>query len=307
MKSLYLLLAICAVSFSSKSQLLRKDIYNFDPGDYIGIDHRAKASYESTERIVRYEMFHILSKTYTSNQDTVTYSAQRQTYIPQLPNGSGGTAPSSYVMDTIVFSHYQLNEFYAIGNSDLVFLNTINFNPFAFEDSTTCWQLDSIYQTPCPQLMNDGFQFGMHIDVIDSCQTIEPPISNYQVYEGVGGPFGGFAVIGDPAAYYEFLDLAFVAKSTGSCGSFSSNFVGITENESINLIFSPNPSSDVVRIFGNREIVTLQIFDLNGKQIHTSFDQSNQSIHVTGLFSGVYTCLLTDQFGQTIYKRFVKQ
>ncbi|MES2557048.1 MAG: LamG-like jellyroll fold domain-containing protein [Bacteroidota bacterium] len=83
------------------------------------------------------------------------------------------------------------------------------------------------------------------------------------------------------------------------------DIIGLDENSSMNTFISPNPATDEVKITFTGSLATLVIRDAQGKIVQTQTIQSNETISVTGMQTGVYFFELNTGEGKTI-KRVVK-
>lgn len=68
----------------------------------------------------------------------------------------------------------------------------------------------------------------------------------------------------------------------------------------------PNPTTDTITINSEMEIKTVQILDLNGRQINT-LSYSDGPIHLGNLESGLYFVKITDVDGNTSSKKIIKR
>lgn len=65
--------------------------------------------------------------------------------------------------------------------------------------------------------------------------------------------------------------------------------MGVNENEIVDVKVYPNPTLDIIRVDASKEIVSLSVVDLNGKQIQTkTFSSKTAALDLSGLPSGVY-------------------
>lgn len=70
-----------------------------------------------------------------------------------------------------------------------------------------------------------------------------------------------------------------------------------------NYYFVPNPATSVIRF--NKDIETITIVDLNGRQIAASV--SNNEVNIEGLAIGTYILKVTTPEGQTFNKKMIKR
>lgn len=306
MKNLFLISIFSVSSFVGFSQLMRSEVYDFSVGNYYGLKFRANASGSTTMYTVRYQLFHILSKQLSITTDSVTYMAERQTYIPPLPNGSGGSFPSSYSIDTITFMHQSLNMAYSPDMFDYVFGNTVSH----FWDSNTneCYTaLDTLIPSPlCINNSGQANHFGMHLNIMDSCPTIEPYISDYYAYSHAGGPYGGKQNPGDPSVASFLVELFFVVHNGVECGQFPDFFLNTGENKQLLLSVYPNPAVDELTISGISEIKTCAIFTAEGKSASSHVSWKGNVVEVSALSPGAYFLRLEDISGRSGMVKFIK-
>lgn len=304
MKNL-LLSSILLFSSISFSQLMRSEVYDFSVGDYFGLKN--KATYQGMGMLtVRYQMFHILTKQLSVTGDSVTYSAQRQSYFPPLPSGSGGITPPSYSVDTFAFIHTNLNTPYSPAIWDHVFGNYATW--FWESDTTGCYSsVDTIIPSPwCFNNSGQAYHFGMHIGNMDSCITIEPFISDYYAYSHAGGPYGGKECPGDPSVPSFWVELFYVVHNGVECGQFPDFFLGLEDYNRLSLEVYPNPVDDKLTIRGVESIQSFLITSSDGKMIGGVTLENNNIIDVAHLKKGIYFLHLKDFSGRNGTIRFVK-
>lgn len=305
MKNLFLISIFSVSTLVGFSQLMRSEVYDFSVGNYYGLEFRANTSGSSNMHTYRYQLFHILSKQLSVTTDSVTYLAQRQTYIPPLPNGSGGSFPSSYSIDTITFMHSYLNLAYSPGIWDKVFGNTVSH--FWEGDTSGCYNLlDTLIPSPlCINNSGQANHFGMHIDNMDSC-SIEPLISDYYAYSHAGGPYGGKQNPGDPTFQNLLVGLFFVVHNGVECGELPDFFLNTGENKQLLLSVYPNPAVDEILITGISGIKTCAIFTTEGKSVSSRISWKDNVVEVSKLSPGTYFLQLEDISGKSGMVKFIK-
>lgn len=84
--------------------------------------------------------------------------------------------------------------------------------------------------------------------------------------------------------------------------------LGITENGTLSLTISPNPTKSSIEVKTRSKFEgSLQLFDLNGKQVLSSHATGNQTtIDLSNLNNGVYQLVLTHKDGSRAVERVVK-
>lgn len=305
MKKHLLISLLFFISYFGSAQLMRSEVYDFSVGDYFGLEHKANPVGFSSMISVRYQMFHILTKQVSVTTDSVTYTAQRQTYTPALPDGSGGAIPSSYDLDTISFIHKNLNMPFSPDIWDDVFGNSVTH--FWDSDTNDCYlSLDTLIPSPlCINNSGQANHFGMHISNMDSCE-LEPLISDYYAYSHAGGPYGGKERPGDPMEQHFLVKLFYVVHEGVECGQFPDFFLNVTENQLLHLRAFPNPVQDKLIIQGVYEICTSMVVSSEGKTVSDDLIRNGNELDVSRLKSGVYFLKITDQSGNFGVLRFVK-
>lgn len=304
MKNLLVSSILVFVSQFSFSQLMRSEVYDFTVGDYFGLKNKA-TDLNIGMITVRYQMIHILTKQLSVTGDSVTYSAQRQIYIPELPNGSGGGFPSSYSIDTFTFMHKQLNALYSPEIWDHVFGNTAT--QFWDADTNECYQsLDTLIPSPwCFNNSGQANHFGMHLGNSDSCE-IEPYWSDYYAYSHAGGPYGGKEHPGDPTEQSFLVELFYVVHNGVECGQFPDFFLGTSEFSVPTIVIYPNPVSDVLNLEGLKVQSNARICALNGAVLHDEIQVIDNRITLEFLPPGFYLLYLKSENGEAFVQRFTK-
>lgn len=306
MKNLLLSAVFFASTFIGFSQLMRSEVYDFSIGNYYGLKFRSNTSGSTTMYTVRYQLFHILSRQLSVTTDSVTYTAQRQTYIPPLPNGSGGAFPSSYSLDTVTFMHQSLNVAYSPEIFDYVFGNPVSH----FWDTNTneCYTaLDTLIPSPlCFNNSGQANHFGMHLNIMDSCPTVEPYISDYYAYSHAGGPYGGKQNPGDPSVTSYLVELFFVVHNGVECGQLPDFFLSTGENEQLVLSVYPNPVVDELTISGISGIKNCAVFTTEGRSVSSHVSWKDNVVEVSKLAPGVYFLQLEDNSGKSGIVKFMK-
>lgn len=304
MKNLLVSSILVFISQFTFSQLMRSEVYDFSIGDYFGLKN--KATHQNVGMItVRYQMMHILTKQLSVTGDSVTYSAQRQIYIPELPNGSGGGIPASYSIDTFTFMHKQLNTPYSPEIWDHVFGNTTT--QFWDADTNECYQsLDTLIPSPwCFNNSGQANHFGMHLGNSDSCE-IEPYWSDYYAYSHAGGPYGGKERPGDPTEQSFLVELFYVVHNGVECGQFPEFFLGNSELSVPDFVIYPNPASDVLNLEGLTVQSNALICELNGAVLYDEIPVIDNRITIDFLQPGFYLLYLQSENGMSYVQRFTK-
>lgn len=302
MKKLLILASSFFVFTISHSQLLRSEVYDFAIGDYYGIKHRANASGNPNIYTWKIQMFHILDKELSVTGDSVTYSAQRQTYFPSIQ----GSTPSLEI-DTFQFSHFNLNSAYSPTDFDQTFGNSLEF--FWYIDTTNCYVADSSSSSSnfCPGVINQKMECSMQIDIMDSCNSSKPYVSSHEVFSHAGGPYGGQYNPADPSIPARFIDLDYVNHNGMECGTFPDYFLSLKELDQLKISVFPNPAKDKLAVTGIEAIKSFSITTSEGKMVdHVRLDALN-NLDVSKLTAGIYFLRLTDNRDKSGMVRFMKE
>jgi hypothetical protein len=306
MKNSILLFCLVFTSLFGQSQVMRSEVYDFSVGDYFGLEHKASTS-SLPLLVVRNEMFHIISKVLSVTSDSVTYIAERQTYIPALPNGSGGATAPSYSIDTISFLYKQLNSPFSPLISGHTFGNSLNV--FYENPTNECYNpYDSLIPSPlCINNSGQAINFGMepYFNDSDTC-AFEPYVSSYIAYSHAGGPYGGMSCQGDPTVPQYYISLKYVDHNGIACGTFPCFFVGVEENKQIQLTLFPNPTRGRLSLQGLEQIVACEVFTAEGKNVTDNITWNGMEVDVTKLSSGSYILKVMDASNKIGVARFVK-
>jgi hypothetical protein len=101
-----------------------------------------------------------------------------------------------------------------------------------------------------------------------------------------------------------------IKDSQGVWGPIFTNVIYIESVLSVNphdmadnYYFIPNPATSVIRF--NKDIESITIVDLNGRQIAASI--SNNEVNIEGLVKGTYILKITTPEGQTFNKKMIKR
>jgi hypothetical protein len=242
------------------AQPLRRSVYNFEIGDYYSVSHywHTSSGFTVTHQ---YDLFEITEKNYNSDSTFVTYTANRQVYIPPLP----GSPDPSLTSDVISFSHTNLGSLYSVFDTDMPFGILLDTHILSGPDPDSCLILDTLSNVyECQNVSLQTYSFGMSATEFPPC--FEPITSDYFVREGCGGPYGGFAQYGDPSAEYGGINLIYFNKAGVGCGSLPSYFVGQEELTKVSIEVFPNPIIDFLELVSYTDIVTCDVFSIDGQQ-----------------------------------------
>jgi hypothetical protein len=86
------------------------------------------------------------------------------------------------------------------------------------------------------------------------------------------------------------------------------NTLSVNENEVSSFVMYPNPAKDFITLksSNNNSIVSVEIFDLNGRKVVTPV-LTNETISVQSLATGTYLLLAKDNQGNLSTQKFIKQ
>lgn len=300
-----LIFLFCLFVFNgSYSQLLRSEVYDFSIGDYYEIEHVSNQSGQLNDVVWKVQMYHILSKQLSLGGDTVTYSAQRQTYFPSIQ----GSTPSLEI-DTIQFSHFNLNAFYSPTDYDLIFGNS--FGTFWYDDTTGCYtQFTSLSNSNfCPGVINQQFNYRMEISDWSSCISSQSLLflSDYKVYSHAGGPYGGKYFNEDPNFVKQLIQLNYVNHNGIECGSFPQYFLNLEEENQLNISISPNPCADQFSVTGIEAIKSFSIATSEGRIVDNVTLDALNHFDVSKLTSGIYFLRLIDNQDKSGIVSFIRK
>ncbi|MBP6091303.1 MAG: T9SS type A sorting domain-containing protein [Crocinitomicaceae bacterium] len=313
MKNRLIIFVFFLISYSGFSQLMRSDVYDFSVGDVFVLRFKYHVTGDNSPGTidVRHELFRILQSSYLNNSTEVIYQAQRQTYIPPLSNGNGSGTPSVFFIDTVNFSHLNLNKPYEIDDNDSPF--GISFiTPFTTPYPESCSVRDSLvdnYQD-CQNNLLSKFDFGVSFYNDGICNPSETMVSQYSVIEGLGGPYGEWGYADDtghdPTSNYGGLVLDYYYKNGVHCGLFPDFFLNVDEQNKLQFSVFPNPAKDKLHVQGVEAIQSFVILTADGKLVSQNLTLQGMDIDVSQLSSGFYLLQITNDSGKIGVVRFVK-
>ena len=313
MKNRLIIFVFFLISYSGFFFFFRSDVYDFSVGDVFVLRFKYHVTGDNSPGTidVRHELFRILQSSYLNNSTEVIYQAQRQTYIPPLSNGNGSGTPSVFFIDTVNFSHLNLNKPYEIDDNDSPF--GISFiTPFTTPYPESCSVRDSLvdnYQD-CQNNLLSKFDFGVSFYNDGICNPSETMVSQYSVIEGLGGPYGewGYADLTghDPTSNYGGLVLDYYYKNGVHCGLFPDFFLNVEEQNKLQFSVFPNPAKDKLHVQGVEAIQSFVILTADGKLVSQNLTLQGMDIDVSQLSSGFYLLQITNDSGKIGVVRFVK-
>lgn len=308
MKTISLFTFLLFFSMSGYSQLMRSEVYDFSVGDYFGIAYRAGSWYGDEQHTKDY-MYLILSKQLSTNGDTVVYSAQRQIYLRPIPDGNGGTTPSSLSIDTFEFSYTNLNAPYHLLDYDHTFGN--NLSIYWQIDTSNCdtSSITSSSSDFCAGLIDQKMEFEYsNMNFGEGCfDDGKGYSSNYRVYSHAGGPYGGWShPQPHPVFFYDNYNLFFTRQNGAACGSFPDYFLSMEEQLPLKFSVFPNPANNQLNISEIEGVEYYRVTSADGKKVNQVKLQDYLTLDISNLNSGVYFLHVTDGSGKSGVVRFVK-
>lgn len=275
MKSLLLILFLFMFSNTfSQTVLTKGQVYDYNVGDIMQTRFQsygpggpvAPPSFVSKT---------ILSKTFSINNDSISYLIQREIYQP----ASCQPCSSYYAVDSISEIMTDLNI------------------PAIHHNQTTCLSIvDSFYIDYCNK----------HVwEQLPGADTgcFEPITEESIFIEGLGGPYF-FRVDPSGGPAYSEAKLIYYLKFPDTCGTFITevNDREITKNK---IELFPNPASDKLYFNSSAKFINFSVYDLLGKN-YMKGNISEPSIPVSGLPGGIYILRLYSPENEISFMLFEK-
>ena len=271
--SLVLLFSFCTSSTFSQTFLTNGQVFDFNIGDIIQI--RAQVSGPGSGGPPGYVTSKYLSRSLSTNSDSIEYSIQRSTYSPP----SCQTCTAFYAMDTIIQAITNLN------------------SPVEHNNQTTCLFIgDTLYFDYCNKQVWEEFP------ALDT-GCFEPTAHTTRFVEGLGGPYYTKMEPSGGPTYTQF-ELIYYHKLPDSCGTFVSS-ISESEKNIFGIDLFPNPASDRIEIKSTRSFMFYDISDIEGK-IYDQGKMSNSSINISPLKKGTYFIRLYTEDYKVTTKIFLK-
>lgn len=305
MKSL-IVISLLIIPLYGFSQLLRRDIYNFEIGDRYCISHNWFEGWDIT--VTRYDLFTITSRTYNADSSYVSYTASRNSLLPAL---GPGQVPQ-FESGVAAFSHGNLLSPYMYTDGGQIF--GLSNPPFMVGESDSC--LVNFFDTTvyeCGMLLLQRLEFGVTplefgdtLIEFPSC-PIEPYISNQYVQEGCGGPYGGAFNPGDPTATSSNKTLNYFRKGTTECGWLPYLLTAdIPEVDAIAVTVYPSPAVETLNVAVAPGVYRYRVISMNGQEALNGVFQSDgkAQIKTTGLEAGMYLLVMANQNGLDMQIKF---
>lgn len=265
--------------------LTAADVYNFDIGDVLHIvtDYQEPYSWFFT---YYKKIIHVIGKTISANQDTITYTFDRR--IMKINNSSFTilNPDTTYIFDTvpekiILSQNTHIDKFTEEPNKDLAYVS-MGFSGYlnASINSTIQRREKIVY----PFLLANA----------DSCweTVIDGPTRKYQYIDGLGGAYY------DDYYFNNRCMLVYYEKGTETWGTplsvvnTQTNIIDYNSKE-LSIKINPNPIIDFAIISiehanfsGN---LSFSLFNAIGKKVYsTNINENNFILNRNNLASGVY-------------------
>ena len=258
---------------SLQAQLTNAEVYDFQPGD---VFQRTFTGGFAGPHPVHLDT--ILTRTYSSGMDTLTYTYRHLDYLG--PAFLGDTATFTYSVETLVIPDLQAPATHFTYSSCLP--------PVSSSDTSSCGvyyeRLESTWDTSC----------------------LEPPVWHSHLYRGLGDPeyhvFDGSA---GPNSDFGVSITYYNTSQHGECGNLSS-FVGMAEKSIPSFDLYPNPGQNQLTISGNATRWNYTIYSLEGRTVQQGRAFARQkTINTSDLPRGVYVIeVMTD--GKAIRQPWVR-
>lgn len=83
--------------------------------------------------------------------------------------------------------------------------------------------------------------------------------------------------------------------------------MGVNENALSDFVAFPNPAKDVLTLNSQSSLTKAEMYDLSGRKVLTTEVAQNNTINISGLASGTYILLATDNSGNQSTQKIIKQ
>lgn len=100
--------------------------------------------------------------------------------------------------------------------------------------------------------------------------------------------------------------LLIITSIRGDTAHYSNQILGQKDEQALNLLVYPNPTSDMLYLQSRQEILNVTLYDLSGKKIPVDLDSANNSIDISNLTTGFYL-LQIELAGYTVTKTVIKR
>jgi hypothetical protein len=285
MKTIFtLIVAFLFSSVSAQNFLTKGQVYDFNVGDVF----QAKLSFSSSPPT--YFTKKVLAKTFSSNNDTITYSIEEESYtLAACPTCN--PIYSGVVVNSVVITNL----------ADSI-INASTSSLQASIDSTI-----SIVDTEGVDACNNRFR--NRLQILGPIITISPFTLLGETYiKGCGGPYTSYYSQNGGQNFTSDLQLSYFKKGIDSCGTYFNipaglNTLGINH---INLKLFPNPSNAILKIETSTLLEGYIIFNTEGKIILSSKLSGNE-INIKSLPNGIYNLKVFDTKSNSVSKIFVKE
>ncbi|MBA3681486.1 MAG: T9SS type A sorting domain-containing protein [Bacteroidetes bacterium] len=270
-KHLLFLVFISIITIAQgQSTLTNGQVYDFDIGDTLQIRYNTPWN---SQVPYKYETRVVLSKTITTNSDSIIYTIKSTFYTP----------PSTFSTSVITSTITNLSAIAPLYNNTSPCMGML---------------LDTMYFNSCGILVYKKYP-GPSV----SC-TSQPFQQNTYLMKGLGGPyFDYFAVAGPPPENYYKIELIYYSKNIGTCGSLITTTKDVEKNDEFYIY--PNPSTGRFTI-KNASVIDqlIKLFDLTGKLLLEQTTKGEITIDATYLKAGIYN-LQIKNLGAVLNKKLI--
>lgn len=266
---------ICAQGFMSIGE-----VFDFNINDEFHFKGQADGQPPNADRII------IVDKYYSSDNDTVFYIRFHDSYF---------TTP---LMEPPYLEYHFWTETDTISYANLYSNITSYYQWTSFDTAMTYYDtIIGMNEEYCDSLIN-GYQY--------SINYFEPVYYSNEFGKGLGMVTNYYY---NPAEYSMFDNrLFYFKKNEIDCGIPDSTTVSIFENNmDENLIISPNPACNILRIENknNLEIESISLINFNG-QIINQFDAEKTQLDISEIPSGIYILNISYKNGQLTKKVIIE-
>lgn len=250
---LFLCFLFIGIFCNGQTSLTYGQVYNFDVGDIIQGTHNYSQNFNSNPPT--YQTNTILSKTITTNNDSIIYSTKIDFYTPPACQTCSSTSSTQTTTQIVT----NLNSFVPNTNA------------------TTCLPTaDTLYYSNCNKKTYE-------IHPLHTVSCFEPTTETTKYIEGVGFFYDKF--IANAPNYAVSYTLNYYMKQTGNCP------LGVYINEHKNTFndcnIFPNPAEELINITTNLIVSHFDIFSLTGK-IVLSGTAKNNTVDISSITKGTY-------------------
>ncbi len=174
------------------------------------------------------------------------------------------------------------------------FGNTVNTDKLLLPDVSDNYHVYSMNWSPNQiTFMVDGVGYYTYNPAVKDNNTWPFDLDQYLI---LNVAMGGFAGAIDPNFTQSSMIIDYVRVYQ--------NELSTDENINDNFVIYPNPSSDFINIKGNVSIKSVYLFDIQGREVYTSSENTNR-INISSFSKGVYILKIEGENGFTTQKVIV--